>query len=458
MSKLFDRYTKHLKKFPEKEFIYTLNKTYNGKECLEKLRLSINFLLSNKVKTLAIKSKNSFDWIILYLAADRVCDRIFILKNETNPKIVNKIKKKYSVDLVLNKIPSIKINKHIKKKCYTSSNRGDVVFTSGTTDMPKAILINEKSFIHVVKILIKKFKHTKSDLELLSMPFDHSFGLARLRCCLYTGSKMLVSNGLSKFPEIFAFSKKYKITGLSLVPSGVEIIKSLLKDKIREFNKNLKFFEIGSDKLNLKTREWLKEKFNKTIILHHYGMTEASRSFLINRGYKDNLKYDSNYIGKKISGCHYKINGKSKGELYLKGKNLLTKYLDINENKKRFNNNWFKTGDIVERKKNYIKLIGRIDNQLNIGGHKIQAENLEKKIENIELVNKCICYAMKDNFLNNKIFLQIEKKKSAKNKVILKKISKLFEKLPSYYKAEKIFFKKIKLTKNGKKIRKNKKI
>ena len=334
--------------------------------------------------------------------------------------------------------------------------RQDVLFTSGTTDISKGVIIEKNSFIHVAKVLIKKFKQNKYDLELLSMPFDHSFGLVRLRCCLYSGSQMLVTKGLSRFPDIYNFSKKINITGLSLVPSGLELIKSLLKNKITEFNKNIKYFEIGSSSLSKNTRVWLKQNFKNTNIIHHYGMTEASRSFLINRGEKDNLKLKNNVVGKIIEGCKYKITNnlnKKKGELLLKGKNLFQGYLENDDNKKRFINNWFKTGDICEKKGNNINLIGRVDNQFNIGGNKVQAELIENKIENISCVKKCLCFQVNDKFFGKRIGLVIEKRNNIKSKNLENMINKKLDEYPNYYKPKTVIFKKILLTKNGKKIR-----
>ena len=50
-----------------------------------------------------------------------------------------------------------------------------------------------------------------------------------------------------------------------------------------------------------------KKNFKNTTIIHHYGMTEASRSFLIASGNKDDLKKNINQIGTIIPGCKYKI-------------------------------------------------------------------------------------------------------------------------------------------------------
>jgi len=454
MSKIYKRFCRALKKYPNKIFIYSLKKKYSGKDCLLYLKKTEKFIQFNNIKSIGIKSINSFDWIILYLAADKLCNKIFIIKNDTNSKLTNKLKKEHNIDYIANKIPK-KVIKIKKQQSFSKdkNKRLDILFTSGTTDMPKGVIINENSFIHIVKILIKKFNHSKFDLELLSMPFDHSFGLVRLRCCLYTGSQILVNNGLNNFPDIYNFSKKIKITGLSLVPSGMEVVKILLKKKIKEFSKNIKYFEIGSSSINMTARKWLKNNFKMTNIIHHYGMTEASRSFLTYRGKKDNLELSDSTIGNIINGCEYKVSSNPKGELLLRGKNLFDGYLNKNGNKKRIHNEWFKTGDIVEKEKKKLKIVGRIDNQINIGGNKVQAEFIENIVENLKCVYKCLCFQIKDKIFNRRIGLQIEKKGKIKNQVLLNTIQKMLENYPEYYKPKVILFKKIKLNKNGKKIR-----
>ena len=454
MSAVYDNFYKNIKKYPKKIFIYSINKIYTGRHCYELLKKTEKFLILNNIKTIGIKSLNNLDWIILYLASDKLCNRIYIIKNNFSNKTVSNLKKKYNIEFIAKQIPKkivkLRRNTLTKKK---SSKREDILFTSGTTNLPKGVIISKKSFLHVIKILTRKLKHNKNDLELLSMPFDHSFGLVRLRCCLYKGSKILVNNGLTNFPAIYNFSQKNKITGLSLVPSGILVIKSLLRNKVKEFSKNIKYFEIGSSEINFETRDWLKKKFKTTNIIHHYGMTEASRSFLINRGLKDNLNFSSDIIGNILDGCEYKISNNFKSELLLKGKNLFEGYLNQNENEKRIENGWFKTGDIVKKKGRTLKLIGRIDNQINIGGNKLQAEFIEDLIEKINNVEKCLCFQINDEIFSKRIALQIQKKQNVNNNEIISSIKKTLEDYPEYYQPKEIFFKKIKFTKNGKKIR-----
>lgn len=454
MSSLYKIFLNNIKKNPHQVFIYSLKKEYNGIVCLKKIEFLRKFIKKNKLNTIGIKSYNSFEWILWYLAADSHNKKIVLIKNDTQKKIVNKIIKEYKIEYLAKEIPA-RLKSNVKIHPLNNPIRQDILFTSGSTSFPKGVIIPESSYLHVAKILTKRLKQKKNDVELLSMPFDHSFGLVRLRCCLMSGSKMLVTDGLKNFPAIFKFSQENNLTGLSLVPSGLALIKILLKNKVNLFTKKLKYCEIGSSFISKETRVWLKKNFLRTKIIHHYGMTEASRSFLIERGQNDNLKDNSNKIGKIIPGCKYDIIKKDKksGELILKGKNLFDGYQEKHQNNDKFFKGWFKTGDIVEKKGQNLYLIGRVDNQFNIGGNKIQAEMIEGLIESINQIYKCVCFTFSDEIFGNRLGLIVERKINTNKKNIIKLIEKKLNKLPDFYTLKKIIFKKVLLTKNGKKVR-----
>ena len=451
MSSLYKIFLINIKKEPHKTFIHSFNKTFSGNKCRKEISFLRKFLKKNKIKTLGINYKNSADWIFWYLAADSLDNQILMIKNGTTKDELKKIKSKYNIDFIARKIPN-NLNLKVKSKTKSKKKRSDIIFTSGSLDLPKGVVISENAYLHVANILVKRLKQKSSDTELLSMPFDHSFGLVRLRCCILSGTTMLVSDGLKNFPQIYKFSQENNLSGLSLVPSGLALIKILLKNKVKNFISNLRYLEIGSSHLTNDLRIWLKKNFLKTKVIHHYGMTEASRSFLISRGKNDDLKKKNNLIGKMIPGCKYKIDNNS-GELMLKGKNLFEKYFDPKNNENKFFDGWFRTGDLVKNKGKNLYIIGRADNQFNIGGNKVQAEMIENLVESISQVKKCLCFTKPDEIYGNSLALTIEKKNLVNKNEILKLIKKKMIKYPDYYNPTKIIFKKILLTKNGKKIR-----
>lgn len=455
MSSLFSVSINNFIKNPKKIFYHGFSSKLNGHDCEKNLKKISSFLRKNKVNSIGICCKNNINWPLWYLASNQFCKDIYILNPNYPKRIINKIQKRYKINLIIYKMDHKKIVSEklkilrFKNHFIKNKTKNNILFTSGTSDIPKGVIINNFAYTYVANFLIKSLKQNKNDIELLSMPFNHSFGITRLRCVLLSGSSALITDGLKNFPYIYSFTKKIKLTGLSMVPSGIEIIKNLLKKKASLFSKNIKYFEIGSSSLSTDLRYWLKKNFKKTKILHHYGTTEASRSFIRLRGKDDNLNISNNWIGKNMSKVKYKI---INNELLVKGKNLFSGYLESGDHKKF--SGWFNTGDNCEVKNDRVFIKGRIDNQLNVGGQKIQAEFLENLIEKDPKIRECLCFQKKDKVLINKIVCLLHMKKNQNSENLKKSVLKSLNSYPSYYQPSEIKIEKnIPKTLNGKKIR-----
>ena len=96
---------------------------------------------------------------------------------------LGKIPKKFNLKL------KIKSNNKVKEEIY---------YLHWILNFAKGVIISEKAYLHVAKILVNKLNQN-NDIELLSMPFDHSFGLVRLRCCILQ-EQNFISDGL-KIPR-----------------------------------------------------------------------------------------------------------------------------------------------------------------------------------------------------------------------------------------------------------------
>lgn len=466
MSSLAEKFLGHLKKNKEKVFFYTFDHELTGDECLtliEEIRL---FLQKNSIQTVAISSKNSIYWPIVYIASKISAKDVFIFDPNMPLNSIHKTIQKFSIECIFSELDLSNGFDTNKVDIYENNlgNRvlngysNDVLFTSGTTAESKGVVISEEAYCHVANTLIKILKQVDTDLELLSMPFYHSFGLTRLRTLFLVGQAGFISDGLKKFPEIYKFSKVHSFTGLSLVPSAIALIKSMLRSKARAFVLNVRYLEIGSSSISYDSRIWLKDNFLKAKIIHHYGMTECSRAFIRYRGLEDDFDIDDSWIGEPLDGCDYKIAGGNKeGELLLKGKNLFTGYLQNKLTDEKMYGDWLKTGDICTAQNGNILLLGRTDNQINIGGDKVQAENLELIIESLASVKGCICFGKDDDILGLTLTAIIELEKAyntINNDDFKMQINEVLKDHPLFYKPRSItFVNNLPVTQNGKKIR-----
>ena len=217
--------------------------------------------------------------------------------------------------------------------------------------------------------------------------------------------------------------------------------------------KNVKYFELGSSSLLDDQLRWINESFYDAKIIHHYGMTESSRAFLKRLDQID--QEDSGFVGSPLPGVNYKIskqdNNKA-GELLLNGKNLFSSYLEDTDNNLKLKDGWFHTGDNCIVKDNKVFLCGRSDNQINIGGAKVQIEKVEEILESVDGVEESICFEIPDKILGKNIAAII---KTDQEYSKIKDIIKLaFKNYPAYYLPLKIkTIDKLPKTFNGKKLR-----
>ena len=183
------------------------------------------------------------------------------------------------------------------------------------------------------------------------------------------------------------------------------------------------------------------------------------------RGHKDDFKISNNWIGETIDDCEYMLNkkksliNKNQGELLIRGKNLFLDYLEQSDSKNKKKDDWFKTGDLCKEENSKVFLMGRLDNQLNVGGEKIQAEEIESIIEEFKEVKNCLCFQIADKIWINKIICLIETNNYKHKHNLEKSILNFFDNYPKHYKQMTIkFLYKIPATSNGKKLRDQKEL
>ena len=125
----------------------------------------------------------------------------------------------------------------------------------------------------------------------------------------------------------------------------------------------------------------LKEKFPKTKFLQTFGTSET--------GIASASSKSSNSTFMKIDdpNLEYKI---VDNELWLKSKTQVMGYL--NASMDSFEDGWFKTGDLVEIEDDYIKIIGRNKEVINVGGEKVIPNEVESLILSIPEVQDAMVY------------------------------------------------------------------
>lgn len=282
-----------------------------------------------------------------------------------------------------------------------STDIAEILFTTGTTGAPKGVCLSYNNIYSSASNINGYIGNQADDVELLGLPICHSFGMGRIRCTLLMGATIVI---LGNFANMRAFLKafeQYHITGFGVVPAAWAYIRKISGIRIAKYAGQIHYIEIGSAAMPLETKKEMLKMFPNTHICMHYGLTEASRNCF--QEFHDTEHLDS--IGKpvcdKVDVKIFNDNGVEiscgeKGEICVKGNMVMARYLDIDDTRKAFYGEYFRTGDCgYKDEKGYIYLLGREKELINVGGKKVSPIEVEDAIMALG-VGDCVCVPMKD--------------------------------------------------------------
>lgn len=325
-----------------------------------------------------------------------------------------------------------------------------ILHSGGTTGVPKDIMLSNKNFnAFGIQSVLTLTDVSVGDRILGILPIFHGFGLGvcvHVCFCFGACSVLIPRFNADAFGNIL---KKYKPTMIFGVPTLYE---ALLKAKgIEKLDFSfLKYAVSGGDTLP----ENLEKKVNGFFTAHNstvkisegYGMTEglAALSLSVNDGYK------SGTIGKALIGnemCVVRpdttdvLGVNEEGELCVTGPTIMIGYRNNEvETEKALRKHkdgkiWLHTGDMATiDEKGIVTYKLRIKRMIISSGYNVYPNYIEKTIEELPEVSKCVAVAIPHSYKKEvaKAYIILEKGHSP-DSVTLEKIKKYCKKkLASY--------------------------
>ena len=408
MTNISDYLEKHAQDYPKKIFLKTEKDYFSFEEInnkVKKLSSKINQFPNKSI--ISIMFDNSVEFVISYLSILKSGRIVHIMSpsiSKSNflnqiascsPEIIltlNKFKKQFEDEnKSVNLIDFYEFEKETQSsQSYYVSDTASLLYTSGTTSSPKGVLIKNSNILFTTKNIIDILDYKNSDIDTLPLPLSHSFGLGCLHVSLYVGSTLILKKNSMNILNIFDSINENNATTFAAVPATLTSIVNNFPEEFSEKCKRLRLIVTNSTKIPKTTTEKILKLLPNVKLSTYYGLTEASRStFMIFNENKN--KFES--VGKVAPNVKIKIvrdNNESKsGEIWIKGKNVITNYWNSKFSEK-FSNDWLKTGDLgFFDLDGFLYLTGRLDDVINIGGEKVnptEIENLVKKMEVIEEV------------------------------------------------------------------------
>jgi D-alanine--poly(phosphoribitol) ligase subunit 1 len=337
-----------------------------------------------------------------------------------------------------------------------------IMFTSGSTGFPKGVIISHANLAHFINWSKNTFSITQNSVltNLNPLHFDNSV------FDIY--SSFLNGACLVPFKKEELYNSKKLVSKINFtkceiwfsVPSLLNFLLEIGNTKDFSLIK-IKKMIFGGERFPINSVRKILKYLKKVQVYNVSGPTECTCICSVYKVTDKEIKNSNNIsIGKINSYFNYKILNNSKkntyGELILEGPAVSAGYYNNSKDtKKNFfkskNTYGYKTGDIVKIiKKDNLKIIGRIDNQIKFLGYRIELEEIENTIIKQYNIEECLISIKKINkFPYEKLICYITKKNI--KKMNTNNLIELTKKLP-YYMCPKeiIYIKKFKFNKNGK--------
>ncbi|ORX80514.1 acetyl-CoA synthetase-like protein [Anaeromyces robustus] len=397
-----------------------------------------------------------------------------ILKYITNSENENKISFN---DIIIYSIDNHDYtnNKHMINNVNKSEDLCYVLFTSGTTGKPKGTLISHNNLINYC--LYSQTINGKEDIYgndldniLAICKFSHDISIGEINYSLVKGYKIILANDNEyNNPELFSsLILKHDVQYIFTVPSRFDSY--LYNERFVKSIKKVKWVLLGGEKLEKRTIEKIREN-SECNILSVYGPTETSvvsNIKILDYNVKD-IKTIT--IGKPL--CNFKIYILDKylkpvpigvsGEIFIAGEGVGKGYLNRDDlNKEKFIDcpyytnpkndklcKMYKTGDLGKwTEDGEIICLGRVDFQVKINGQRIELEEIEKVINEIDGIKQNVVIDKINDNGNKYLICYYVGKENMKTRKIQEslKIKLPQYMIPNYFKR----IDKFELTNNGK--------
>lgn len=257
------------------------------------------------------------------------------------------------------------------------SEPGLVLFSSGSTGKSKAAL-------HNFGALLEKFKVSRHRMCTLTfLLLDHIGGLNTLFYTLSNGGTVVSVR--SRDPDLVCQSiERYRVDLLPTSPTFLNLL--LISEAYKRYDlSSLRLVTYGTEVMPQSTLQRMHELFPDLRLLQTYGLSEL--------GILRSKSKGSDSLWVKVGGEGFETKVVD-GTLWIRAKSAMLGYL--NAPSPFDEEGWMNTGDMVEVDGEYIRILGRKSEIINVGGQKVYPAEVESVLLQMDNVKDVVVLGEKN--------------------------------------------------------------
>lgn len=293
-------------------------------------------------------------------------------------------------------------------------------FTSGSTGIPKGVLVSHRSVIDFINQYTKIFQITENDIIGNQAPFDFDVSVKDIYSAFKTGAKLVIieKSLFSKPTELLDYICDNQITVMTWAVSALCLVTTFHALDYR-VPKTVKKVLFSGEVMPIKhLQEWMKH-LPETMFVNLYGPTEITCNCTYHiisreRNYEKGIPLGKAFPNERVFLLNennqriypnqniYIKKDKTIGEICVAGTALALGYYNdpeetqkafvINPDVYLFEERIYRTGDLAYYDENQdLIFAGRKDFQIKHMGHRIELEEIEQAMMLIDGIERSCC-------------------------------------------------------------------
>lgn len=305
--------------------------------------------------------------------------------------------------LSFNEVLQQPIDKSLVLEPVTKDENFYIIFTSGTTGVPKGVQISHDNLVSFVDWELKDFQLPSQPRFLSQAPYSFDLSVMSIYPALCAGGLLmpLAKEIVDDFKALFAHLPKLGINVWVSTPSFVDIC-LMAPEFDGQHLQELTHFLFCGEELTKQTAQKLLDRFPNAKVFNTYGPTEATVAISQIQITQDIIDHSARLpIGYVKEDCQVVILDEGKeqavnevGEIVIVGPSVSKGYMNNPEKTKEAFITYqgqpaYKTGDAGSLDENgLLHYNGRIDFQVKLHGFRMELEDIDHHLMKVSYVDK----------------------------------------------------------------------
>jgi acyl-CoA synthetase (AMP-forming)/AMP-acid ligase II len=266
----------------------------------------------------------------------------------------------------------------------------DLLFTTGTTGKSKGVFISHDAIMANAENLIEAHAYSQHLTFIITGPLNHLGSLSKVWPVFMKGATLYILEDMKNLSEFFqALDFKDNIIATFMVPTTIRMLLQLVGQRLRDYALKIDFIETGAASIVQADMELLCKILPRTRLYNTYASTETG--IVCTYNFNNNDACMPRCLGRPMRNSDVLIT--PQGSIACKGRTLMMGYAGDEElTAEVLRDGVLYTADCgnIDADGN-LHLMGRADNVINMGGYKVQPEEVEEAAMTFEAVKDCIC-------------------------------------------------------------------